>query len=219
MSSKLLDQRVPKFSFLCINDDTLDRRSQDCVCYKCEYCSQHYWHGHPAQVDSRWPGPDVISTNIWPPHHRHLCHLHEQRQVGHHPQTQTPVPDQYQHQQCHSSSLYSFIVSPVWYPIQKILSWYILFRLSWPISSLRILAIGGEKCSEESKRRLMTAWRSGVMVFHMYGLTEMSVWQTMTRMTSERMIIEMPILVKHQNLLSGKTIFSLSLFTVNILRQ
>ena len=47
------------------------------------------------------------------------------------------------------------------------------------------------------------------MVFHMYGLTEMSVWQTMTRMTSERMIIEMPILVKHQNLLSGKTISSL----------
>merc|ERR1719232_515634 len=82
----------------------------------------------------------------------------------------------------------------------------LLVRLSWPISSLRILAIGGEKCSEESKRRLMTAWRSGVMVFHMYGLTEMSVWQSMTRMTSEQMIMEMPILVKHQNLLSDTTL-------------
>ena len=44
------------------------------------------------------------------------------------------------------------------------------------------------------------------MVFHMYGLTEMSVWQTMTRLDTEEMVELMPIYVPGSNLLSDTDI-------------
>ena len=37
----------------------------------------------------------------------------------------------------------------------------------------------------------------------MYGLTEMSVWQTMTRLETAEMVARMPILVPGKNILSG----------------
>ena len=37
----------------------------------------------------------------------------------------------------------------------------------------------------------------------MYGLTEMSVWQTMTRLETKEIIARMPILVPEKNILSG----------------
>ena len=44
---------------------------------------------------------------------------------------------------------------------------------------------------------------AGVRVYHMYGLTEMSVWQTMTRLDT-RALAAMPVLVRGHNLLSGQ---------------
>ena len=40
----------------------------------------------------------------------------------------------------------------------------------------------------------------------MYGLTEMSVWQAMTRLETEEMVEEMPVYVPGLNLLSDTTI-------------
>ena len=70
----------------------------------------------------------------------------------------------------------------------------------------RVLAVGGERCCEAARRRLVTLLGTGVSVYHMYGLTEMSVWQTMTRMESGEVVARMPILVPGKNLLSGKHI-------------
>ena len=71
------------------------------------------------------------------------------------------------------------------------------------------MAIGGEHCNTNARARLRTLLERGVRVYHMYGLTEMSVWQTMTRITSEKMIFEMPILIKYKNMLTGKYQFYL----------
>ena len=56
---------------------------------------------------------------------------------------------------------------------------------------LRVLAVGGERCSAEARRRLTEHLEAGVRVYHMYGLTEMSVWQTMTRLESKEMVARM----------------------------
>ena len=42
------------------------------------------------------------------------------------------------------------------------------------------MAIGGEHCNTNARARLRTLLERGVRVYHMYGLTEMSVWQSMT---------------------------------------
>ena len=68
---------------------------------------------------------------------------------------------------------------------------------------LRVLAVGGERCSIEARRRLTQHLEAGVRVYHMYGLTEMSVWQTMTRLETKEMVSRMPILVQGKNILSG----------------
>ena len=56
---------------------------------------------------------------------------------------------------------------------------------------LRVLTVGGERCSAEARRRLTEHLEAGVRVYHMYGLTEMSVWQTMTRLESKEMVARM----------------------------
>ena len=68
---------------------------------------------------------------------------------------------------------------------------------------LRVLAVGGERCRAEARLRLTTHLEAGVRVYHMYGLTEMSVWQTMTRLETAEMVDRMPILVPGKNILSG----------------
>ena len=45
-----------------------------------------------------------------------------------------------------------------------------------------------------------------VSVYHMYGVTEMSVWQVMTRLETEEEIQQMPIFVAGHNLLSDTQI-------------
>ena len=45
--------------------------------------------------------------------------------------------------------------------------------------------------SAEARRRLTEYLEAGVRVYHMYGLTEMSVWQTMTRLESKEMVARM----------------------------
>ena len=77
-----------------------------------------------------------------------------------------------------------------------------IFRIS-SIKSLRTLAIGGEHCNADARSRLRTLLERGVRVYHMYGLTEMSVWQTMTRLDT-RALAAMPVLVRGHNLLSGQ---------------
>ena len=72
--------------------------------------------------------------------------------------------------------------------------------------SLRILALGGERCKSDVKDRLKQLLAGGVKVYHMYGLTEMSVWQTMTRLETEEMVELMPIFVPGSNLLSDTQI-------------
>ena len=76
------------------------------------------------------------------------------------------------------------------------------FRLKTP-GHLRILAVGGEKCDQEMRKMLSSLLELGVSVYHMYGLTEMSVWQTMTRLNQE-IIDTMPVYIPHSNLLSGE---------------
>ena len=44
-------------------------------------------------------------------------------------------------------------------------------------SSLRVLCVGGESCSPAICSLLERIWRTGCKVFHLYGVTEMSVWQ------------------------------------------
>ena len=53
------------------------------------------------------------------------------------------------------------------------------------------------------KERLKQLLEDGVLLYHMYGLTEMSVWQTMTRLDTEEMVELMPIFVPGNNLLSS----------------
>ena len=43
-------------------------------------------------------------------------------------------------------------------------------------------------------------------VYHMYGLTEMSVWQVMTRLETAEMLEEMPVYVPGHNLLSDTAV-------------
>ena len=43
-------------------------------------------------------------------------------------------------------------------------------------------------------------------VYHMYGLTEMSVWQVMTRLETAEMVEEMPVYVPGHNLLSDTAV-------------
>ena len=73
-------------------------------------------------------------------------------------------------------------------------------------AALRIVALGGERCKSDVKERLKQLLAGGVRVYHMYGLTEMSVWQTMTRLETEEMVELMPILVAGSNLLSDTII-------------
>ena len=56
------------------------------------------------------------------------------------------------------------------------------------------------------KDRLKQLLKDGVRVFHMYGLTEMSVWQSMTRLETKEMVELLPILVPGNNLLSDTDI-------------
>ena len=58
------------------------------------------------------------------------------------------------------------------------------------------------------KDRLKKLLGGGVAVFHMYGLTEMSVWQSMTRLDTAEMVELMPIFVPGNNLLSHTEILS-----------
>merc|ERR1719300_1988047 len=76
----------------------------------------------------------------------------------------------------------------------------LLMRLDPPMS-LRLIAVGEEKCSFEVKSRLKTLFDSGVEVFHMYGLTEMSVWQSMVKCDSNELLDMMPIMIRDKNLL------------------
>lgn len=46
---------------------------------------------------------------------------------------------------------------------------------------LRIVAVGGENCSPVVKGILEGLLGSGVAVYHLYGLTEMSVWQSLLK--------------------------------------
>ena len=77
---------------------------------------------------------------------------------------------------------------------------YLRLKIS---QNLRILAVGGEKCDQEMREMLSSLLERGVAVYHMYGLTEMSVWQTMTRLSQEN-IEFMPVYIPHSNLLSGE---------------
>ena len=77
---------------------------------------------------------------------------------------------------------------------------YLRLKIS---QNLRILAVGGEKCDQEMRKMLSSLLERGVSVYHMYGLTEMSVWQTMTRLNQE-IIDTMPVYIPHSNLLSGE---------------
>jgi len=76
----------------------------------------------------------------------------------------------------------------------------LLMRLD-PPKSLRLVAVGGEKCSFEVKSKLKKLFNSGVEVFHMYGLTEMSVWQSMVKCDSNELLDMMPIMIRDKNLL------------------
>lgn len=62
---------------------------------------------------------------------------------------------------------------------------------------------GRREVQHKHRRRLTQHLEAGVKVYHMYGLTEMSVWQTMTRLETKEMVTRMPILVTGKNILSG----------------
>ena len=81
---------------------------------------------------------------------------------------------------------------------------------------LRVLAVGGERCSAEARRRLTEHLEAGVRVYHMYGLTEMSVWQTMTKLESKEMVARMPILVQGKNILSGSNFLIVKIIPISL---
>ena len=71
------------------------------------------------------------------------------------------------------------------------------------MGTLRVLAVGGEKCSDTARKLLVKLWKQNVAIFHLYGLTEMSVWQVMTRLDTMERLLNPPVYVESENLLSG----------------
>ena len=67
--------------------------------------------------------------------------------------------------------------------------------------SLRILAVGGEKCSFQARDILKKLCNEGISVYHLYGLTEMSVWQSMVRLGPGEVDC-MPVYIKNRNLIT-----------------
>ena len=52
-------------------------------------------------------------------------------------------------------------------------------------SELRIVAVGGEQCSVSIRDTLKDLMINGVKVYHLYGLTEISVWQSLIKVFSK----------------------------------
>ncbi len=69
-------------------------------------------------------------------------------------------------------------------------------------ASLKIVAVGGERCNAEAGIILQRLIASDVRVYHLYGLTEMSVWQSMVRICKPEDAGCPPIYVRGGNLLS-----------------
>jgi len=69
-------------------------------------------------------------------------------------------------------------------------------------ASLKIVAVGGERCNADAGAILQRLIASNVRVYHLYGLTEMSVWQSMIRICEPEDASCPPIYVRGGNLLS-----------------
>ena len=70
------------------------------------------------------------------------------------------------------------------------------------MKTLRVLAVGGEKCSESVRKLLTRMWKQNVSIYHMYGLTEMSVWQVMTKLDTLDLVKDPPVYIEDKNLLT-----------------
>ena len=59
------------------------------------------------------------------------------------------------------------------------------FSAEKTLCSLRLVAVGGDRCSHAAKTVLRKLADSalGVRIYHLYGLTEMSVWQSMIKVS------------------------------------
>ena len=68
-------------------------------------------------------------------------------------------------------------------------------------TSLMILAVGGEKCSFQVREILQRLCTEGTAVYQLYGLTEMSVWQSMVKLEPKE-IETMPVYIKGRNLIT-----------------
>jgi non-ribosomal peptide synthetase component F len=78
-----------------------------------------------------------------------------------------------------------------------------IFVGDWQLpASLKIVAVGGERCTADAGTILQRLIASNVRVYHLYGLTEMSVWQSMIRICEPADASCPPIYVRGGNLLS-----------------
>ena len=75
--------------------------------------------------------------------------------------------------------------------------------------SLRVVAIGGEACKASTSAILTRLWKSGCRIFHLYGLTEMSVWQSAVALDTPSLLARPPILVANAKQLLSQTLVSL----------
>ncbi len=79
-----------------------------------------------------------------------------------------------------------------------------IFSGSWELPvSLKTVAVGGEQCRVEAGRVLQRLVASSrVRVYHLYGLTEMSIWQSLVRISEAEDALCPPIFVRERNLLT-----------------
>ena len=102
--------------------------------------------------------------------------------------------------QC-TPSLLQNIFRPQTSVINRISSPSMIVKPTVEKTSLRILAVGGEKCSFQVREILQRLCTEGTAVYQLYGLTEMSVWQSMVKLEPKE-IETMPVYIKGRNLIT-----------------
>ena len=75
---------------------------------------------------------------------------------------------------------------------------------------LRVVAVGGESSKASTSAILAMLWESGCTIFHLYGLTEMSVWQSAVALDTPSLLSTPPILVGNAKPLLSQTLVSLN---------
>ena len=76
-------------------------------------------------------------------------------------------------------------------------------------SSLRVVAVGGETTKASTSAILARLWEAGCRIFHLYGLTEMSVWQSAVVLDTPSLLSRPPILVANVKQLLSETLVRL----------